>query len=241
MKNYLITGVSRGLGLKIAETLLADESVRVWGIGRSRTDGIGALGARFGDRFNYLRFDLADAGRVRSEVFGGFYPAGEPLSGLVNNAAVAYADLATNLKLAPLENMFAVNVYSAMFLADFAIRNMILHGVAGSIVNISSVCAGRGYKGLSMYAATKGALEAFSKNISREWGRYGIRSNCVAAGFMDTDMSSPLSAADRAKIAARSSLKREVSVESVAAAVKFLLSPESASITGEVVRVDAGA
>ena len=96
--------------------------------------------------------------------------------------------------------MYKVNVFSPMMLTKYIIRDMILNKTYGSIVHISSISVHTGYKGLAMYASTKGSLEAFSKNTSREWGRMGIRSNIVCPGFMDTNMSSSLNDEQRNKI-----------------------------------------
>ena len=78
-----------------------------------------------------------------------------------------------------LEDMYKVNVFTPMMMSKYVIRNFLLHSVKGSIVHISSISAHTGYKGLAMYASTKGAIEAFSKNTAREWGERGIRSNTV--------------------------------------------------------------
>ena len=91
-----------------------------------------------------------------------------------------------------------------------------------------------------MYASTKGALEAFSKNTAREWGRLGIRSNVVCPGFMSTNMSSSLSEEQRAKIFTRNSMQSELTIEEVSTTVQFLLSPDSSGITGQVIHVDNG-
>jgi 3-oxoacyl-[acyl-carrier protein] reductase len=91
-----------------------------------------------------------------------------------------------------------------------------------------------------MYASSKGALEAFSKNIAREWGEMGVRSNVVCPGFMDTDMSASLSEDQKDRIYRRNSLKKPTSISSVAETVKFLLSPKAESITGETIHVDSG-
>ena len=88
--------------------------------------------------------------------------------------------------------MYDINIFSTFMLTKYIIRDMLLNKTKGSIVHISSISAHTGYKGLSMYASTKGALEAYSKNISREWGRLGIRSNVVCPGFMMTEMSSSI-------------------------------------------------
>ena len=117
---------------------------------------------------------------------------------------------------------------------------MIFNNTNGSIVHISSVSVHTGYKGLAMYESTKGAIEAFSKNFAREWGARGIRSNCVACGFMDTDMSSTLTDEMRQKIYNRTSLMSETSKTSVAGTVEFLLSERSQSITGQCIHVDCG-
>jgi 3-oxoacyl-[acyl-carrier protein] reductase len=91
-----------------------------------------------------------------------------------------------------------------------------------------------------MYASSKGALEAFSKDTAREWGVMGIRSNCVVPGFMATAMSSTLTEEQRDKIYARTSLKAATSINSVAETVSFLLSDKACSITGQNIHVDNG-
>lgn len=125
-------------------------------------------------------------------------------------------------------------------LTKFILRQMLLHNIKGSVVHISSISVHTGYKGLSMYASTKGALEAFSKNTAREWGEKGIRSNCLVAGFMETEMSSTLSDNQKNRIYQRTSMKQPVDVDSVAETIRFLLSDESKSITGQNIHVDNG-
>ena len=91
-----------------------------------------------------------------------------------------------------------------------------------------------------MYAATKGALEAFSRGIAREWGSRGIRSNCVVPGFMETDMSATLTEEQRSKIFKRTSLGMATDLGSVASTIVYLLGAESRSITGQDIVVDSG-
>ena len=110
----------------------------------------------------------------------------------------------------------------------------------GSIIHISSISVHTGYKGLAMYASTKGALEAFSKNTAREWGEKGVRSNCLVAGFMETEMSATLSDDQKNRIYRRTSMKKPVDVYSVAQTIFFLLSDKANSITGQNIHVDNG-
>ena len=99
--------------------------------------------------------------------------------------------------------------------------NFLLHNVKGSIVHLSSISAHTGYKGLAMYASTKGALESFSKNSAREWGERGIRSNTLVAGFMETEMSSTLSNDQKNRIFKRTSMKIPTTKKSVAETIVF--------------------
>ena len=91
-----------------------------------------------------------------------------------------------------------------------------------------------------MYASTKGALEAFSKNVAREWGGMKIRSNCLVAGFMETAMSSTLSTEQKERIYTRTSMKQATSQNSVAKTILFLLGNDASSITGQNIFVDSG-
>jgi 3-oxoacyl-[acyl-carrier protein] reductase len=91
-----------------------------------------------------------------------------------------------------------------------------------------------------MYASTKGALEAFSKNTAREWGSLGIRSNCIVAGFMETEMSSTLSSEQKNRIFNRTSLKKPVSIDSISETVNFLINKGAESITGQNIFIDNG-
>jgi 3-oxoacyl-[acyl-carrier protein] reductase len=237
--NILVTGVSRGVGLAITEVLL-NEGHTVYGVARTESDAVKALKEQFPGKLQFKSVDLSDPGSVHEAVFSDFIDLDTVLHGFVNNAGVAYDDIVTNLNLEPLEAMYRVNVFSPMVLTKYAIRNMILHKVAGSIVHLSSISVYHGSAGLSMYASTKGALEGFSRNIAREWGEKKIRSNCIVAGFMETDMTSTRTEEDKERIRKLAVLKEDTSIESVAETVAFLLSEKACSITGENLHVAAG-
>jgi 3-oxoacyl-[acyl-carrier protein] reductase len=198
------------------------------------------LQGKFPSRVHFHAFDLANVDQVKEGLFDAFLPFGVPLHGYVNNAAVAYDDIVTNLDAERLRAMYEVNVFAPMMVTKYVIRHMLFNRVPGAIVHISSISVHSGYKGLAMYASTKGALEAFSKNTAREWGERGMRSNCVVAGFMETAMSRKLSEEQRDKIYRRTSLKKAASLESVAATAVHLLGEGSASITGQNFFVDSG-
>ncbi len=237
--NVIITGVSKGVGLTTASALLHNEWT-VYGISRSMTEELKKLSEEYPERLKWLQYDLADDGHMKKNIFKDWLGINTPIHGLVNNAAIAYDDLVTNLNTSSLENMYRINVYAPMLLTKYVIRQMLLHGIKGSIIYISSVSVHTGYKGLAMYASTKGALEAFSKNTAREWGETGIRSNCVVAGFMETEMSSTLTDEQKSRIYKRTSLKRPVDINSVSETIVFLLSEKANSITGQNIQVDCG-
>ena len=237
--NILVTGCSRGVGLEICRVLL-EQGHTVYGVARSCPQEFKDLQERYPDQLLYKSVDLSDSEHVRENVFGDFVSNKVQLDGFVNNAALAYDDIVSNINLDRLKGMYEVNVFSPMVITKYAIRNMLLHHTKGSIVHISSISVHTGYKGLAMYASSKGALEAFSKNTAREWGGLGIRSNVVVPGFMPTAMSATLSDEQRAKIYARTSLKDATSVRSVAETVAYLLSEKATSITGQNIHVDNG-
>ena len=237
--NILVTGCSRGVGLEICRVLL-EQGHTVYGVARSCPQEFKDLQTQYPERLQYKSVDLSDSEHVRENVFGDFVTNKVHLDGFVNNAALAYDDIVSNINLDRLKGMYEVNVYSPMAMTKYAIRNMLLHHTKGSIVHISSISVHTGYKGLAMYASSKGALEAFSKNTAREWGSLGIRCNVVVPGFMPTAMSATLTDEQRAKIYARTSLKDATSVRSVAETVAYLLSEKAASITGQNIHVDNG-
>lgn len=237
--NILVTGCSRGVGLEICRVLLAQGNT-VYGVARTHTDEFKALEAEYAGKLFFKSIDLSDSEGARKSVFKEFVTNQIVLDGYVNNAAVAYDDIVTNLNLDRLKAMYDVNVFTPMMITKYAIRNMLLHKTKGSIVHISSISVHTGYKGLAMYASSKGALEAFSKDTAREWGQLGIRSNVVVPGFMATAMSASLTEEQRSKIYARTSLKAATDVHSVAETVAFLLSSNACSITGQNIHVDNG-
>lgn len=238
--NILLTGASRGVGLAICNTLLKN-GYTVYAVSRSHSDEIGELEKSFPTNLFFKSVDLSKPDEIKAQIFGEDFISNKiKLDGVVNNAAAAYDDIITNLNLQSLEKMFATNTFSPMMIVKCAIRNMILHRSAGSIVHISSISAHTGYKGLAMYAASKAALEAFSKNTAREWGERSIRSNAIVAGFMETAMSASLSQEQKDRIYKRTSLKKPTDIYSLAETVEFLLSKKSSSITGQNINVDCG-
>jgi 3-oxoacyl-[acyl-carrier protein] reductase len=238
MKTILLTGVSKGLGLVLLKLLLKDGNI-IYGISRSDNEELNKLKKLFPDNFIHLKYDLSLTESVK-ELSKYILKNKLKFDSFVNNASVAYDDIITNANFDKLDLMFKTNVLNPIMITKSILRNFILNNVRGSIIHISSISVHTGYKGLSMYASTKGALEAFSKNTAREWGEFGIRSNCVVAGFMETDMSDGLSSDQKNRIYKRTSLKMETDKNSVAETIKFLISDGSSSITGQNLFVDSG-
>ncbi|WP_412463512.1 SDR family oxidoreductase [Halobacteriovorax sp. RT-2-6] len=239
MKSVIVTGDSRGVGLEIVKTILENSEYRVVGISRKINDITKALSDKYNGRFVHIDFDMSNVDGIK-DLYKKKLKEFSPIVGFVNNAALAYDDIITNLNSVKLEDMYKVNVFAPFMLTKYVLRDMLLHKQVGSIVHISSISAHTGYKGLAMYASSKGALEAFSKNTAREWGAIGVRSNVVCPGFMETEMSSTLSEDQKNRIYKRNSMKKPTKISCVASTVNFLLSSGSSSITGEVIHVDSG-
>jgi 3-oxoacyl-[acyl-carrier protein] reductase len=237
-KTVLITGVSRGLGLACALRLL-ESGWRVCGVSRSESVEWSNLARSYPEMTEWRSWDLEQTGHIEAHIQE-FLPLSRPVHALVNNAALAYDDLVTNLSRTNLERMLAVNVVAPMLITRAVIRNMLCQDVPGSIVHISSVSVRSGTRGLAMYAASKGAIEAFSRGLAQEWGSRGIRSNCVVPGYMETEMTAALTAEQRSRIRRRAALRRDTDVKSVAATVAFLLGEGASAITGQEIVVDAG-
>ncbi len=237
--NVLVTGCSRGVGLEICKSFLVNGHV-VYGISRTRSKEFEALETEYYGKVFFKSVDLQNSVTIQQDVFRGFVKNSIALDCYVNNAALAYDDIITNLNYHKLEDLFKTNVFTPFVITKYAIRNMLFNRIKGNIIHISSISAHTGYKGLAMYAASKGALEAFSKNTAREWGEKGIRSNVIVPGFMDTAMSSSLSDDQKNRIYKRTSLGQETSIKSVADTVLFIASDQANSITGQNIHVDSG-
>ena len=238
-KNILLTGCSRGVGLETTK-ILVEKGYVVFGVSRTLTEEYKLLMKTNPEQVKFKAYDLSNVNDIQQELFKTYITNSIALHGYINNAAIAYDDIVTNLNLDKLDNMFKVNVYSPFNITKYAIRNMLFNRIKGSIVHLSSISVHTGYKGLAMYAGSKGALEGFSKNTAREWGERGIRSNCLVAGFMDTDMSSTLPHEMKNRIFKRTALKIPTELESVANTIEFLLSENSNSITAQNIHVDSG-
>lgn len=239
MQWIIVTGDTGGLGGAIVSEILINTDYGVIGISRSSNDKVQKFALNYPERYRHINFDLSNPDKISKLYHNEIAKIGH-IYGVVNNSANAYDDIITNAQLEPLERMFRVNVYSPIMLTKYAIRDMLVSRIKGCIVHISSVSAHTGYKGLSMYGATKGAIEVFSRTTAREWGGRGIRSNVIAPGFMETTISSSLTDEQRNKIYKRTSLKKATEVESVAKMVVFALSDAASSLTGAVINVDNG-
>jgi 3-oxoacyl-[acyl-carrier protein] reductase len=238
MRNILVSGGTRGVGLAIARKLAAD-GFRVLALGRKPSADLdAALAAAPAGAIAFVPFDLAEIDAI-PELVRGIKAQHGPLYGLVNNAALGTEGLLSNMHNSDIEKLVRLNTVSPIVLTKYAVRAMMTAGT-GRIVNISSIIGSTGYSGLSVYGATKASMLGFTRSLAREVGRLGVTVNAVAPGFMDTEMTAGLGEADRAKIASRSALKRLVEVEDVAAAVSYLMSDAARNVTGTTITVDAG-
>jgi len=161
------------------------------------------------------------------------------LYGLVNNAALGLDGVLATMHDSQIGQVLDVNVKSTIILTKYSTRSMLLTG-EGRVVNISSIIANTGFKGLSVYAASKAALIGFTRSLARELGNVGITVNAIAPGYMETDMTKSIDKDKLKSIVRRSPLNRLVTTDSVASGVAYLLGPEAGMITGSTLTIDAG-
>jgi 3-oxoacyl-[acyl-carrier protein] reductase len=241
VRNAIVTGGSRGLGLGIARKLI-QSGFRAIVIARKQSDEFTAAMLEtemaHPGSLHFVPFDLAQLDgipdlvkKLRKE-FG-------PIYGLVNNAGMSTDGVLALTSTQQIEQVVRLNTTSPMVLTKYVVRSMMADG-GGRIVNISSIVAFTGYSGLAVYAATKASLIGFTRSLAREVGRTGVNVNAVAPGFVSTEMTQGLTEENRQQIARRSALKRMVDVGDVANAVDFLMGEGSRNITGTVITVDAG-
>lgn len=237
LKTVLVTGVSRGLGLAIADRLLADGGYKVVGLSRSLSDEYQALVERSEGRVVFRAFDVGDTEAIpavvseTSKTYGRIY-------GLVNNAGIGTDGVLATMHKTDIEQVLRVNLTGPITFAKYVSR-MMLARREGRIINISSIIASTGFHGLSVYAASKAGLEGFTRSLSREVGKMGLTVNCVAPGYMETDMTVGLDDAKMASIRRRAPLGLPTT-DDAAGAVSYLLGPDGARVTGTVLTVDGG-
>jgi 3-oxoacyl-[acyl-carrier protein] reductase len=162
-----------------------------------------------------------------------------PVSILVNNAGITQDNLALRMKEAEWDAVIDTNLKSVFRLSKAVLRGMV-KARAGRIINITSVVGSSGNAGQINYAAAKAGIAGMTRSLAREIGSRGVTVNCVAPGFIDTDMTRALSEEQRKALLQQIPLGRLGSPEDVAAAVAFLASPQAAYITGTTVHVNGG-
>jgi 3-oxoacyl-[acyl-carrier protein] reductase len=236
MKNVMITGSTRGLGLAIVMRLLA-EDYRLICIGRRPSEQFTSLADTRPLRVVFCPFDLTDLDGIPSLISRITRELG-PLYGLINNAGIGLDGILATQHATEICRLLRLNLEAPVLLTKYACRSM-LKQKEGRIINISSIIATTGFRGLSVYAATKAGLEGFSRSLSRELGPANITVNCIAPGFLKTEMTARLRRDKLASIERRSPLGLPTPSD-VAGAVVFLLSPDAVKMTGTVLKIDGG-
>jgi 3-oxoacyl-[acyl-carrier protein] reductase len=235
----IVTGASRGIGEAIARALARTGATVV---GTATTDSgaesISRLLAETGGKSTGRVLNVRDsaacaafAERVSTE-FG-------PVTILVNNAGITRDNLLARMKDEEWDDIQATNLKSVFVLSRSVLRGM-MKARSGRIVNITSVVGFTGNPGQANYAAAKAGIVGFSKSLAREVGSRNITVNCVAPGFIETDMTRSLADEQVRKLVDNVPLGRLGSVDDVASAVAFLCSPGAAYITGATLHVNGG-
>ncbi len=238
-KLALVTGASRGIGRAIALEL-AGMGATVIGTATSAAGAadIGTAIADAGGKGEGRALDVTDAAACETlvaeldERFGG-------VGILVNNAGITRDNLAMRMKDDDWDAVVDTNLRAVFRMSKLVMRAM-MKARSGRIINITSVVASAGNPGQANYAAAKAGVAGMSRALARELGSRNITVNCVAPGFIDTDMTRALPDAARDALLGNIALGRLGRAEEVAAAVAFLASPAAAYVTGTTLHVNGG-
>jgi len=238
-KVALVTGASRGIGEAIAKSLAADGFTVV---GTATTDmGAEAISSYLAEENNPgcgIKLNVADQDSVTMAVKA-IAEQFEPPLVLVNNAGITRDNILMRMKEAEWQDVMDTNLSGLYRVSKACLRGM-TKARWGRIVNITSVVGSMGNIGQSNYAATKAGAEGFSRALARELGSRSVTINCVAPGFIDTDMTRDLPEAQRDLLLQQIPLGRLGSTAEIAALVSFLCSDMASYITGETVHINGG-
>ena len=237
-KVALVSGASRGIGRAIA-LRLATSGATVIGTATSDS-GARAIGEALAGtgRGAGRVLDVRDPTSCDALIESVQKEFGDILV-LVNNAAVVRDNLALRMKDAEWDEVIETNLRSVFRLSRAVMRGM-MKARWGRIINITSVVGAAGNPGQANYAAAKAGVAGMSRSLARELGSRNITVNCVAPGFIDTDMTRALSEEQRGALLTQIPLGRLGATDDVAAAVAFLASPDAGYITGTVLHVNGG-
>jgi 3-oxoacyl-[acyl-carrier protein] reductase len=235
-KTAFVTGSTRGIGLAIARALHA-AGARVAIVGRDQAKAQG-IAAELGERAAGVACDVARADQVESSIAAAEKALG-PIDILVNNAGLTRDNILLRLTDADWDAVLDANLKGAFHTTRAVIKGMMKRR-AGRIVNITSIVGLTGNKGQANYAASKAGLIGFTKSVAREYASRGVLANCVAPGYIETDMTAALPEEARTTLLEDIALGRLGRPEDVAGAVLFLASDLSGYVTGQVLVVDGG-
>jgi 3-oxoacyl-[acyl-carrier protein] reductase len=235
----LVTGASRGIGAAVALEL-GKQGATVVGTATSTSGAEQITAALQQGSVNGegLALDVNDSAQVESVLKAVIDKYGV-ISILVNNAGITRDTLLMRMSDDDWDAVLSTNLKSVFRLSQAVLRPM-MKARQGRIISISSVVGHMGNAGQTNYAAAKAGMTGFTKSLAREVGSRGITVNCVAPGFIDTDMTRALSEEQRSGLVQHVPAGRLGSVDDIAAAVAFLASPRASYITGETLHVNGG-
>jgi 3-oxoacyl-[acyl-carrier protein] reductase len=233
----IVTGGSRGLGAGIVASFL-EAGERVATCARIATDQTRAWEQDAADRFLFAPADLAQSADAQRFVKAVVDRWGQ-IDVLVNNAGVARDGVLPLVPDDDIDTVVDLNLKGTIYLTRLVSRRMLTRG-HGHIVNVSSIVGRAGYRGLSVYSATKAALDGFTRALARELGSRGIIVNGVAPGYLRTEMSHGLDDDQLAQIVRRTPAGRLGEPDDIARAIRFLTDPANTYLTGHILVVDGG-
>lgn len=236
-KTVFITGSSRGIGAAAAQIFYKNGYNVVINYNNSESDALALAELLPGSLV--LKGNVSNEKDVQTMFEKAIAHFGK-IDVLINNAGVSVYSLVTDTPLTEWERLFSVNVTGTFLASKYAARHMISNH-SGKIINVSSIWGVSGAACESCYSASKGAVIAFTKALAKELGPSGITVNCVAPGFIDTDMNSDISPDDTKSFCDETPLGRIGTAEEVAKTMLFLASDDAGFITGQVIGCDGGA